>query len=116
MNKEALLGVGLTEKESEVYLALLSLGSSSAGQIIQKTGLHRAVVYDLLERLIEKGLVGYVIKGRKKYYESTNPQRLLDILKEKESKLKSILPNLIELCQFKDHLDIKIYKGKEGIK
>src|SRR3989344_1182878 len=66
MNKEALLGVGLTEKESEVYLALIELGSSSAGQIIQKTGLHRAVVYDLLERLIEKGLVGNVFKGRHK--------------------------------------------------
>ncbi|MBS3145083.1 hypothetical protein J4208_05880 [Candidatus Woesearchaeota archaeon] len=116
MNKEALLGVGLTEKESEVYLALIELGSSSAGQIIQKTGLHRAVVYDLLERLIEKGLVGHVIKGRKKYFESTNPKKLLDIVKEKEMKIRGILPSLLELSQFKESLDVKIYKGKEGIK
>ena len=116
MDTTILEEIGLTKKESQVYLALIELGSSSAGLIIQKTGFHRAVVYDLLERLIEKGLVGYVIKGRKKYYESTNPQKLMDILKERESKLKLILPNLMELSQFKDHLDIKIYKGREGIK
>lgn len=116
MDANILMEAGLTLKEAEVYLALVTLGSSSASQIIQKTGLHRAVVYDLLERLIEKGLVGHVIRGRKKYFESTNPQRLLDILKEKEVKIKTILPQLFELSQFKEHLEVKIYKGKEGIK
>lgn len=116
MDKVALLEVGMTEKEAEVYLALIKLGSTTAGNIIEHTGLHRAVVYDLLNRLIEKGLVGHVIKGRKKYFETTNPQRLLDIVKEKESKVKSILPSLLELSQFKEHLDVKIYKGKEGVK
>ena len=116
MNSSILEEVGLTQKESNVYLALTELGSSSASEIIQKTGSHRAVVYDLLERLIEKGLVGHVIKGRKKFFEATNPERLLEILKEKENKVKSIIPELTELSQFKEHLDVKIYKGKEGIK
>jgi len=108
--------IGLTQNESNVYLALVELGSSSATQIIQKTGLHRAVVYDLLERLIEKGLVGHIIQGRKKFFEATNPKRLLEILKEKEEKLETILPKLLELSKFKSKLDVKIYKGKEGIK
>ncbi len=116
MDSSILEEVGLTQKESKVYLALNELGSSSASEIIQKTGFHRAVVYDLLERLIEKGLVGYVMKGRKKFFEATNPERLLEILREKENKVNSIIPNLLELSQFKDHLNVKIYKGKEGIK
>jgi len=116
MNKKILTEIGLTDRESEVYVALTELGSSSATQIIRKTGFHRAVIYDLLERLIEKGLVGYVSKGRKKFFESTNPEKLLEIVKEKENKIKSILPQLIELSSFKEHLDVKIYKGKEGIK
>lgn len=116
MDIDALTGVGLTKKESEVYLALIKLGSSSASQIIQKTGFHRAVVYDLLERLIEKGLVGYSIKGRRKYFESTNPKKLLNMVKEKEEKIKNILPQLSELSKFKEHLEVKVYKGKEGIK
>src|SRR3989338_647839 len=64
MEAKILTEIGLTQKESEVYLALVELGSSSASNIIQKTGFHRAVVYDLLERLIEKGLVGHVVKGK----------------------------------------------------
>lgn len=116
MDTNILTEAGLTQKEADVYLALVTLGSSSASQIIQKTGFHRAVVYDLLERLIEKGLAGHAIKNRKKYFESTNPERLLDILKEKENRIKTILPQLNELSQFKEHLDVKIYKGKEGIK
>jgi len=114
MNKSILTEAGLTEREAEVYISLVELGSSSATQIIQKSGLHRAVVYDLLERLIEKGLVSHVIKGRKKFFESTNPLKLLEIIKEKENKIKTIIPQLIELSQFKGRLDVKIYKGKEG--
>ena len=116
MDGRVLTEAGLTEKEAEVYLALVELGSSSATHVIQKTGLHRAVVYDLLERLIEKGLVGHVIQGRKRFFEATSPNRLMGILKEKEEKIQTILPHLLELSQFKEHLDIRIYKGKEGIK
>ncbi len=116
MDGKVLTEAGLTEKEEEVYLALVTLGSSSATNIIQNTGLHRAVVYDLLERLIEKGLAGHVIQGRKKFFEATSPNRLIGILKEKEEKIQTILPHLLELSQFKEHLDVRIYKGKEGIK
>ena len=116
MDGRVLTEAGLTEKEAEVYLALVELGSSSATHVIQKTGLHRAVVYDLLERLIEKGLVGHVIQGRKRFFEATSPNRLMGILKEKEEKIQTILPHLLELSQFKEHLDVRIYKGKEGIK
>ncbi len=116
MDTQILEEIGLTANESKVYLSLIELGSSSATQIIQKTGLHRAVVYDLLERLIEKGLVGYAIKDRKKYFESTSPERLKEMLQEKEEKLSEILPHLLELSKFKTKLEVKIYKGKEGIK
>ncbi len=116
MDTKILEEIGLTSNESKVYLSLIEIGSSSATQIIQKTGLHRAVVYDLLERLIEKGLVGYAIKGRKKFFEATNPRRLKEILQEKEQKLSEILPRLLELSKFQTKLEVKIYKGKEGIK
>ena len=48
---------GLTENESKVYLALLDLGPSLAGQISRKTGMHRRTVYDTTEMLIKKGLI-----------------------------------------------------------
>ena len=116
MNTTPLEDAGLTKNESTVYLSLLEIGASSATQIIRKTGLHRAVVYDLLERLIEKALVGYAINGRKKFFEATNPERLKELLQEKAEKLSEILPRLLELSKFQTKLEVKIYKGKEGIK
>lgn len=116
MDTKILTEAGLTPKEAEVYLALVTLGSSPATNIIRKTGFHRAVIYDLLERLIEKGLACHVRKGRKKFFEATDPHRLLGILHEKENRLNRIIPELEELSQFREHLDVKIFKGKEGIK
>ena len=37
---EELKTAGLTENESKVYLALLDLGPSLAGEISKKTGIH----------------------------------------------------------------------------
>lgn len=116
MNTKILEKIGLTPNESKVYLALIEIGSASASEILQKTGLHRAVVYDLLERLQEKGLVSTAITNKKKYFEASNPSKLKDILNENQRELDNILPRLLELSNFKSKLDIKIYKGKEGIK
>ena len=59
---EQLKTAGLTENESKVYTALLELGPSHAGIISRKTGLHRRVIYDTIERLIKKGFIGYILK------------------------------------------------------
>ena len=59
---------GLTQNEEKVYLKLLEIGSSSAGLLIKKTGMHRAAVYDNIDSLTEKGLVSHVIKANRKYF------------------------------------------------
>ena len=59
---------GLTDNESKVYLALIDLGPSLAGQIARKTGMHRRTVYDTIEMLIEKGLIGYIQKNNRKLF------------------------------------------------
>lgn len=116
--------VGLSPNEVKVYLALLDLGNSLAGKISEKAGIHRRAVYDALNRLIEKGLVGFVIKSGKKYFEATNPEKLLKILKErgeeikrKEKTIQDILPDLISRYkQTKSKLEASIYRGKDGLK
>ena len=123
MDTEILKEFGLTENESKVYLTLLKLSSATAGQIIQGIGLHRAVVYDLLGRLAEKGLISSILKGKKKFFEAASPSRFLEIIQEREEELKTreekfkqILPSLEELSKFKSKLEVSVYKGKEGLK
>jgi len=77
---------GLTPTEEKVYLALIGIGLSAASDMIKKTQLHRTTVYDILDRLIEKGLVGYVIQNKVKYYSAANPSKFLDIASEEKQK------------------------------
>src|SRR3989339_828361 len=91
---EVLEELGLSGAEAKVYLALLETGSSLAGPIIKKTGLHRGTTYQIIQRLQEKGLVSSIVKGKKQHFESVNPERLMDMLRNKEEGLKTILPAL----------------------
>ncbi len=117
MDKEILKETGLQEGEITVYLALLKLKDSTATQITQYTGLHRSHIYDLIEKLREKGLVSFVIKNNVKYFRASPPTKILDYIKEKEAKIKKILPELINLGKEKEEdIRVEIYKGKEGIK
>ncbi|MBD3309692.1 hypothetical protein GF351_00580 [Candidatus Woesearchaeota archaeon] len=94
MDENVLMGIGLTRNEAKVYLALVSFGFASAGKLAEKSGVHRANVYDALERLIEKGVVSYIIKHKVRLFEPTDPKNLLGFVREKEKALISILPQL----------------------
>ena len=68
MIKEQLLGLGLTSNEVEIYLVLLNAGELSVNEIGTKSGLHRQVCYDALDRLVEKGFISYIMKNSKKFF------------------------------------------------
>ena len=108
---------GLTENESKVYSTLLEFGPSPAGLISRKSGLHRRVVYDTTERLIKKGLIGYILKNNKRLFQAANPGRFLEIIKEKENSLNSVLPEMLQFyTSTKEKEETNFYKGKNGLK
>lgn len=117
MEEEILEEFGFSKNEAKVYLALLYLGSSTAGDISKKSKVHRTNVYDALERMIEKGLVAFVDKEKTKYFEATDPENLLNILKEKELRLQHIMPQLVlsrKLAEKKGK--VCIYEGISAVK
>jgi len=77
---------GLTKTEEKVYLALIKMGESNASEIIKKTQLHRTTVYDVLDRLIEKGVASYIIKDKVKHFSPANPSKFLDIATEEKAR------------------------------
>jgi len=117
MNKEILREVGLTNNEIEVYLTLLQKGSISVNEIAERSGLHRQAVYDALDRLLEKGFVSYVTKNNKKYFQGINPERILEYITEKGEKIKSILPDLINLTKLpREDTFVEMFKGKSIVR
>ena len=82
MKLEALTKAGLSEGEAKIYTTLLRLGLSKAGKISKESGLNRTSSYDALNRLIEKGLVTWVVESKIKHYQAVNPLRLMEVLQE----------------------------------
>jgi len=117
MDIAKLQNVGLNLNEAKIYLALLELGQAQAGDISKKTQINRTTVYDSIERLIQNGLVVFVISANKKVFKPVAPKRLLSQVEEKESIIKEILPELEGLfAQSKEKEETDIYKGRKGIK
>lgn len=109
--------IGLTRNQATVYLSLLKLGSSSAQSIIKESAMHRSRVYDSLEKLEDLGLVSFVVKNFKKYFQAVSPEKLLDYIEEQKESIKQVLPQLKKLeGTQKEEINASIYKGKEGIK
>lgn len=115
---QSLKKFGLSEKEGSVYISCLELGETTATDLSIKSNLPRTLVYDILERLINLGLISYNIQANKKHFIAAEPKKLLRILKEKEESIKEILPNLEELYKLKGvkRPKVEIYEGKEGMK
>ncbi len=111
MDEEILREVGLSKNESKVYLTLLEIGLSTGGQIAEKSGVHRTNVYDAIERLIEKGLVSYILKEKTKHFEANDPSSLMNLLKVKEEKLKSIMPKLLLNRKLSKKTEVTVLEG-----
>ncbi len=117
MDTQVLEDLGLTNAEIKVYLALLELGSTSAGAILDKTGLHNSVVHMTLNRLIDKGFVSYFMEGKRAYYQSADPRHIIDYINEKKERFEKILPELAmkrEKAGIKP--DVETYRGIKGIR
>ena len=108
---------GITRIEAKVYVTLLDLGPSLAGYVSKRSGIHRRTIYDALDRLAEKGLISYMIKNNRRYFEAASPERLVELLKEKEAEIQAVLPDLREIfTKTKAKEETLFYKGKEGLK
>jgi sugar-specific transcriptional regulator TrmB len=116
MDTSILEDLGLTQAEIKVYIALLELGSSSAGQILEKSRLQNSVVHRALNRLIEKGLISYILEGKKKVYQSTDPENFHDFIDDKKKRFDDILPELKQKQEYAKVTSFgEIFKGKRGI-
>ena len=117
MKQKVLEEIGLTASEARIYLILLEEGASLAGTISRNTGIHRRSVYDSIERLIQKGLVSYIKKNNRKYFEAVSPERLKEILQKKEDDLEKILPELKTLQHMtSEKNETLFFRGKAALR
>jgi sugar-specific transcriptional regulator TrmB len=103
----------LSTSEAAVYLALLKIGQTSTGDIIKKTGLHRSVVYESLDKLIDRKLVFKIEKRNIAFFQPTDPRRLLASVKSEYELAKELVPHLQSLIDTKLP-EITVHEGIES--
>ena len=116
--------IGLTKSEIKVYLALLDLGASTTGPIVDKSQTANSKVYGVLEKLIQKGLVTDFKKEGLRYFKAANPMQIQNYLKEKENEIKKqekavqdILPTLsLMFSQKEEDREASVFRGPKGVK
>ena len=110
--------LGLDAKETAVYLALLEEGAAPASRIAGYANIDRGTAYSVLGRLVAKGFAGVVVENDVRKYSATEPEKLLDVLEERKSRLSEALPILAAMRKTGagEAPRVTVYNGAEGFK
>lgn len=109
--------LGLSPNEAKIYEALLTYGGSGVSTISLRAQVHRRNAYDAVQRLLQKGLVFEVHGKGEVVYEAVEPGKLMEFLKDKETRLTAALPQLQKLFHTNQAPELAyIFKGVEGVK
>ncbi len=108
---------GLTGNEAKVYLELIKKGELPANQIAKNISMDRTLTYTILNNLIDKGMISYVIKENKKYFISSDPENLLNNIKKQEIIAMNTISELKKIQKIiPEQEEITIYEGKKGLR
>jgi HTH-type transcriptional regulator, sugar sensing transcriptional regulator len=114
--------IGLTKSEIKVYLALLRLGSSTKKSIVKEAKITPSKLYEITDKLIDKGLVSYVKKNKVLHFSAAPPEQILDFLKRKKEEINKqeesfakIIPTLKSL-EKREEPEIEVFRGWQGMR
>lgn len=86
--------LGLSDKEIESYLALLSLGESNIVPVAKKVELPRTTMFYILERLAEKHLIDINESKTRRTYTARPPRTILTLLNYEMDDLEGVIDQL----------------------
>ncbi len=116
-----LKGLGFVGSEIKTYLASLEHGPATVIELTKMTKLSRQATYVVIDSLTARGLMSSLIKGKKRYYISEDPEKLLAYsrrheleMQEKLRDLERVMPSL-RLKQSGDRPVVKMFEGKDGV-
>jgi len=116
--------IGLNKNEARVYYALIIKGEATAQELVKSLGVYRNIVYDNLEKLIEKGLVSFVNEGNKRKFIAEKPSAIIEFLESKKQELNKDISSAQELIpkissilhSHKYKQDVSLFRGVSGLK
>lgn len=113
--------LGLSETETKVYLASLSLGPTSVQDIAKEAKLSRTATYDAVEELQKRGLLSTYVRGKKRFFAAEEPEQAVAYFRDNVNKMESQLEVLLHaLPELKlrvggERPAVHFYEGDDGV-
>lgn len=117
--------LGLSAKETQVYLALLKRGPSSVRHLAEAAQVNRGTTYDILKSLQQQGLVSYYDQEKKTYFVAQDPESLSQMIADRKQSLENLNEQLVEVVpQLRSITNgvnaskpvVRYYHGPKGIR
>jgi len=113
---ELLREFGLSESEAKIYSTLMRHGPMTSGKIVTLSKQHVSVTYYSVQRLVEKGLVTHVKKGRLYEYSAVSPEVFLTRIEEMRKEFQERMPVWNRMSELnRDRTDVEVFDGFKGI-
>ncbi len=123
MNLKPLEDIGFTDGEIKVYSALIKLRKSTITKIIEYSGVSSSKVYLILDKLVHKGLVNYILINNVKEFSLSNPENILEYVKKEKEQISNVEKNINSLISEINKITSQeilesahIYRGLLGLK
>src|SRR3989344_5873587 len=115
--------LGLNRNEAKVYYALLLKGEATAQELVKSLGVYRNIVYDNLEKLMEKGLVSFITIGTKRKFIAEKPIAIIEYLESKKEELnkeistaQELMPSISQILNsHQTKQNVLVFKGIPGL-
>ncbi len=109
----ALIALGLSDKEAKIYVTLYKLGKATAYQVAKEAGIKRPTVYVLMEELRKKGLALIVPHEKNQVFIAKNPREFMyEYQIEQNKNIQDVLTSLPLMVRNKTETEIINFKGE----
>ena len=116
MNAKKFAKLGLSDKEAQVYLALLKHGKATGYQLSKKSKVDRSTIYFILDELRKKDLVVRAPHAKKHIYVAKDPRRIVEEKKQNIAEVEEELPGLLALAALDEKPNMLYYDGVDGFR
>ena len=115
--KSTLIELGYTEREADLYLALLALGETTVGPLERRLGLHKQIIYNALEEMKRKQFITVTVKNGRKHFRAADPDTLLERNERRQGLIETLLPDLYAHAGTSSGgNEIRIYEGEDAFR
>lgn len=107
--RTSLAELDFSQKDSDVYLAMLQLGAATIQDISDAAKVNRTTTYVIIENMKKRGIISASERGKRVLFMAENPEKLVKLLdqdvsalEDKRERIQLSLPVLLALFHAND--------------